>query len=180
MSRRVFKPSKRELYGQYNATEAFYAAAADKEPPTPRFIAPKRIRRPVDGKPPQASEHQEQAAVISWWYLAHHQYKLPVFALFAVPNGGARDAITGSMLKAEGVRPGTPDLILAKPNRKFAGLLLEMKKIGAPQPPDDQIAFRDYLLSVGYSAGFHYGSESAIEAIKSYLGYDDAIALLPA
>ena len=34
-----------------------------------------------------------------------------VFA-FAVPNGGARDAKTGKKLKAEGVKPGVPDIAL--------------------------------------------------------------------
>jgi hypothetical protein len=34
-----------------------------------------------------------------------------VFA-FAVPNGGARNAKTGARLKAEGVKPGVPDIAL--------------------------------------------------------------------
>lgn len=32
--------------------------------------------------------------------------------LFAVPNGGGRDALTGAILQGEGVRPGVSDLIL--------------------------------------------------------------------
>lgn len=151
--------------------------AAHPESAMPALPKP-RIRRPVDGQPQQATEHQEQAAVIKWWYLAHSGYQLPVFALFACPNGGARDAITGSLLKAEGVRPGAPDLILAKPNKKYAGLYIEMKRIGGAKPSDDQIAMIDYLLSVGYLATVHYGAESAIEEIKRYLGHDEAMALL--
>lgn len=180
MIRRGFPPSKRELYGQYNAADAFNAAAADKEPPTPRFIAPKRerIRRPVYGKPPQASEHQVQAAVISWWFLAHHQYRLPLIALYAIPNGGARDPITGSLLKAEGVRRGTPDLNLAVANRKYHGLYMELK-VGDNQPSLEQQAFIAYLTSAGYKASVHWRAESAIEEIKSYLIYDETMALLP-
>ncbi len=137
-----------------------------------------RIRR-ADGKPITANEHQEQAAVIKWWRIAHGLYKLPVFALFSVPNGAHLYSahIAYSLLQSEGMRPGAPDLILAKPNRKYAGLYIEMKKIGGAKPSTEQAAFIEYLLSVGYLACVHYGAESAIEAIKSYLGYDEAMAL---
>jgi hypothetical protein len=47
--------------------------------------------------------------------------------LFAVPNGGKRDATTAAKLKAEGVVPGVADLILLKSNRQFGALLIEMK-----------------------------------------------------
>ncbi len=177
---RRFPPTKREEAIQFNAAERFYAGAADKEPINQRVIAPKRDRiKRADGKPLVPTEHQEQASVISWWYLSHTQYRLPLFALYAVPNGGARDAITGSRLKAEGVRPGTPDLQLAKPNRKYHGLYIEMKKIDAPKPSAEQTAFIDYLLSVGYLATVHYGAPSAIEEIKRYLQFDETMALVP-
>lgn len=35
--------------------------------------------------------------------------------LFAIPDGGRRDAVTGAHLKAEGVRAGVPDMFLAVP-----------------------------------------------------------------
>lgn len=47
--------------------------------------------------------------------------------LFAVPNGGRRDATTAAKLKAEGVVEGVADLILLKRNSDFGALLLEMK-----------------------------------------------------
>lgn len=131
-------------------------------PPLPK----KRGPRP---KSAGNSEHQEQSAVIDWWSLAHKQYGVPEFSLFAVPNGGARDAITGFRLKAEGVRPGTPDLVLAVPTQAFRGLFLEMKKIDGAKAPPEQIAFRDYLRAVGYSAGVYYGADIAIKAIEEYL-----------
>jgi hypothetical protein len=88
--------------------------ARSSRAPLQQPIKPKReVRRPVDGKPVGPTEHQEQATVVSWWALQHQVYELPVFALYAIPNGGARDVITGSRLKAEGVRRGTPDLCLA-------------------------------------------------------------------
>lgn len=54
--------------------------------------------------------------------------------LFAVPNGGRRDAVTASKLKAEGVIAGVSDLILLKSNRDYGALLIEMKKKGGYQP----------------------------------------------
>lgn len=143
------------------------AAAHDKEPMSQRVIKPKRERRPrtvADGP----SEHQEQAALIRWWAHAHNLYQLPIFALFAVPNGGARDPITGSRLKAEGTRPGVYDLILAKPAGAYHGLYMEMK-VCDNKPSADQVLFGEYLASVGYSASVHWSSGSAIKAVQDYL-----------
>lgn len=169
------RPDKREDAKLYNSWDRFNAASADKEAVDQRIIAPKRERiRRADGKAIVPTEHQEQCAVIEWWWIAHGKYRLPPFALFACPNGGHRDAITGSLLKAEGVRPGTPDLILAAPTPAFSGLFVEMKKTDGAKPSPDQTAFLDYLLSAGYSASVHYGATSAIKEIEDYLS-----ALLP-
>src|SRR5437016_3101665 len=113
--------SRREQLLQNNAADKFYAAAAGLEPQFQNAVPAKRIRRPVDGKPDQPSEHQVQASIISWWALAHRKYGVPEFALLAVPSGGARDIVTGSLLKAEGVRRGVPDLLLAKPVGPYSG-----------------------------------------------------------
>ena len=51
--------------------------------------------------------------------------------LFAVPNGGRRDTVTGGKLKAEGVTAGVSDLILLKSNRDYGALLIEIEKEGA-------------------------------------------------
>jgi len=128
----------------------------------------KRAPRTTSTKPPHASEHQEQSAVIKWWWHACAGYGLPNFALFAIPNGGARDAITGSLLKAEGVRPGSPDLMLAKPADQFHGMFIEMK-VGNNKLTDEQQAFATYLRTAGYHVSTHWSAGSAIEAIKAYL-----------
>jgi len=163
--------SRREQLERTNAADKFYAAQAGIEPQFQNIVPAKRsrIRRPVDGRPLQASEHQEQCAVITWWAHVHQNYQLPEFALLAIPNGGARDAITGSRLKAEGVRPGALDLVLAKPVGPYSGLWLEMK-VGYNKPTDKQWAFIRYLQSAGYKASVHWDSASAISSIKDYLG----------
>ncbi len=144
--------------------------AADYLQQNLKTLPPKRhrVRRPLDGKPVHGTEHQEQSAVISWWWRAHTGYGLPVFSLFAVPNGGARDVITGANLKAEGVRKGALDLILAKPRGDYHGLFIEMK-VGDNQPSDEQKEFIRYLDSVGYKTAVHWNAGTAIEEIKGYL-----------
>ena len=69
-------------------------------------------------------EHRIQAACVRWFRLKYPH----LFArLFAVPNGGRRDGITGARLKEEGVLAGVADLILLVPNADYHALLIEMK-----------------------------------------------------
>lgn len=112
-------------------------------------------------------EHQYQSAVIAWWAIKHKSYKLPEFALFAVPNGGARNAVTGAILKREGVRKGVTDLILLKPNKDYAGLLIEMKATKGVISKDQQ-AFMDYANSE-YKAVVCYHWQEATDMIDAYL-----------
>jgi len=78
----------------------------------------KTRRRPSD------EEHRLQCACVKWFRM---QYPQLSHALFAVPNGSRRDAVTGARLKAEGVLAGVSDLILLKSNKYYGALLVEMK-----------------------------------------------------
>ncbi len=79
---------------------------------------------PLQRKRPNDEEHRLQCRCVQWF-----RYTYPHLAarLFAVPNGGRRDATTGARLKAEGVLAGVSDLILLVPNQHHHGLLIEMK-----------------------------------------------------
>ena len=164
----IHDPAQRERY-----------LAENPESYLPALPKP-RIKRPVDGLPPKASEHDEQKAVIDWWRKAHGTYQLPELALFSVPNGSflGSSYFSAAKLKSEGLRRGALDLILAKPNRKYHGLFIEMKA-GDNTASEDQKAFIAYLNGAGYLACVHWGAESAIEEIKSYLVYDETMALIP-
>lgn len=75
-------------------------------------------------KPQSDEEHRIQVACVRWFRLKYPH----LFArLFAVPNGGRRDGITGARLKEEGVLAGVADLILLVPNADYHALLIEMK-----------------------------------------------------
>lgn len=75
-------------------------------------------------KKPSDEEHRLQVACVRWFRLQYPQW---AHALFAVPNGGRRDATTGAKLKAEGALAGVSDLILLKSNADYGALLIEMK-----------------------------------------------------
>lgn len=122
-------------------------------------------------------EHDSQVAVIQWWALACKGYGLPEFALLAIPNGGDRHPAVGAKMKAEGVRKGAPDLLLAVPwegsgpegvTFLAAGLWIEMKRRGN-SPTEEQHEVILFLRKRRYHAVVAYDSDEAIKAIKAYL-----------
>src|SRR5690348_6632305 len=94
-------------------------------------------------------EHKEQSALIQWWSLQHKNYRLPEFALFDIPNGSKRNPVTGAILKREGVRKGSVDLMLVEPTKTHHGLFIEMKA-GKNKPSDEQREFLGHALTEGY------------------------------
>ena len=160
----------RDQKARARAGNEFYRAMfAPDKPPQVVYAPekPKRERRAPDLTVP--SEHQSQAAVISWWRLVCGSYHLPEFALFAIPNGGARNLITGARLKQEGVRAGILDLMLAVKRSDFGGLFIEMKKLGKrPSPAQQEVM--DYLARAGYERKVCWTSAAATAAIREYLG----------
>lgn len=124
-------------------------------------LPPKPRRRKND-------ESREQQAVIEWWRHACAGYGIPEHLLMAIPNGGQRSAVTGSIMKREGVRAGAPDLFLAVKRGKYAGCFIEMKhETGKLRP--EQKAFIDELDRQGYSAGACYGFQHAKRFIEAYI-----------
>lgn len=112
-------------------------------------------------------EHRIQAALFKWAKCAsakHPGLKL----MFAIPNGGARDAITGAMLKREGVKPGVPDIFLPLPVGNYHGLFIELKTAkGSPSPEQREWLMR--LSNRGYAAVLCRGFDEAIDTISRYV-----------
>ena len=88
------------------------------------------------------TEHQEQKLFVKWFEL---QY--PKVRLFAIPNGGNRNARTGAMLKLEGVRKGVPDIFIPEWR-----LWLEFKISKGGRVKPEQREWIDYLNGCGYTA----------------------------
>lgn len=134
----------------------------------------KRAIRKPSAVPSEPLEHEIQKNVIQWWGTVHNIYRLPRFALAAIPNGQILMASARhpervmSYLHAEGFRDGIPDLILAAPSGDFHGLFIELKRrTGVVRP--EQKEWIAYLLTMGYHAAICRSAEDAIQTIKSYL-----------
>ena len=112
-------------------------------------------------------EHRIQAAFFKWAKYAsgrHPGLKL----MFAIPNGGARSAVTGAMLKAEGVKPGVPDIFLPYPVGDYHGLFIELKTAkGRPTPEQREWLMR--LSNRGYAAVVCHGLDEAIDTATRYV-----------
>lgn len=116
---------------------------------TPLTLA---IARQTGGKHrrhPADEEHRLQTACVRWFRLTHPAI---AHALFAVPNGGRRDAVTGARLKAEGVLAGVADLILLRSNARHGALLIELKTPRGRQSP----AQRDWQRRITAGGEYKY------------------------
>lgn len=114
------------------------------------------------------SEHQEQCNLVTW--AAWHSHQYPALALlFAIPNGGARDPITGRRLKDEGVRAGVPDLCLPCARDGWHGLFLELK-VGRNKPSKEQEWWSERLTEQGYLSVVCWGWHDAAGVLVDYLG----------
>ena len=112
-------------------------------------------------------EHNEQVELFRWAGLAMRRY--PELALmFAVPNGGRRDKVTGARLKAEGVKAGVPDVWLPVARCGFHGLVIELKA-GSGRPSPAQKAWLKALEKQGWLAVMCVGAAAAQRVLWQYL-----------
>lgn len=115
----------------------------------------------------QASESREQQALFRWWDMYRSQY--PAALMFAVPNGGARSAITGARLKAEGVLAGVPDVFLAFPAGGLHGLFIEMKRAKGGATSTAQKIVGELLSRAGYGVAVCHGWQDARDTVIRYM-----------
>ncbi|WP_085696471.1 VRR-NUC domain-containing protein [Pseudomonas sp. B26(2017)] len=123
-------------------------------------------------------EGLEQADLIEEFDARYPRYAR---LLYHVPNGGHRHKATAGKLKAQGVRAGVPDLVLAVARGGYFGLYIEFKA----QPPYDadvspaQYAYIQALNAEGYLAVVCRGSFDAMEAIRAYLIQPPTLRAVP-
>ena len=114
--------------------------------------------------------HEEsniQINCVRWFRLAYPKLRT---LLCAIPNGGARDAVTGAILKAEGVVAGVADLILFVPNQQSPYLCIEMKTPKGRQS-DAQKEWQKSVESVGAKYVVCRSLDDFMQAVKDYLAY---------
>ena len=122
-------------------------------------------RRAPQRRRPDDEEHRIQCACVNWFRL---QYPDHASALFAVPNGGRRDRVSGAKLKAEGVLPGVSDLILLVARGGYHGLLIEMKTPKGKQSPAQKVWQRE-MESRGYRYIVCHSFDEFMEEVNDYL-----------
>ena len=139
-------------------------------PPAPRPASGTGVARAagkaVAGtKKPRHLEEDLQASIVRFF-----AYQYPEFAglLFAVPNGGQRNAREGARLKAGGVVAGVADLILLVPRPHI--LLLEVKVKGG-KLSDAQKAWHGKAQAAGHTVAVAYDFNAARAAIVNHIGY---------
>ena len=114
------------------------------------------------------TEGEEQATLFSW--AAMKSVKHPELRLlFHIPNGGKRGKVEAARFKAEGVKPGVPDLFLPVARGGRHGLFIEMKRQKGGRLSPDQRAWLDALRAQGYAAYVAYGWKDAAALIEKYL-----------
>lgn len=119
------------------------------------------------------SEHSQQTALFCW--AAQHSLIIPELRLlFAIPNGGLRDKVTASRLKAEGVRSGVPDIFWPVAARMpshvsiyYHGLFIEMKAAKG-RVSEAQTQWVKDLEGQGYACATVYAYHFARDVILNY------------
>lgn len=109
-------------------------------------------------------EHKLQVSMVNWFRL---QYPSMRHNLFAVPNGGRRDAATGRILKDEGVLAGVSDLILLKSNQHYGALLIETKTKKGTQR-ESQKEWESKITADGYKYVVVRSLDDFIKEVDDY------------
>lgn len=110
---------------------------------------------------PVHHEEREQVAVVNYCAVRN----IPVFA---VPNGGHRNALEAKNLKRSGVKAGVPDLVIPLPNAEYHGLFIEMK-FGKNKSTTKQTIWQRNLATLGYRAAVCNGFAAAVSVIEEYI-----------
>lgn len=120
----------------------------------------------------ERGEEREQARLIKWTHTPAVRAIAPVLEfMFHCPNGGKRDGITGGQMRALGVKPGVPDLLMPIAASGCVGLAIEMKSaIGSTT--DEQEKWLDALRLNGWATHVCRSADAARAIIMAYLNVE--------
>lgn len=105
-----------------------------------------------------ALEHPQQVWLVDWWAV-----KFPKVRLLAIPNGGHRNPIVAAKLKAEGVRPGVPDLFCPE-----WSLWIETKRLKGGTVSPVQKDWIAYLREIGHTVLVCHGWQDAAAQVSEF------------
>jgi hypothetical protein len=112
-------------------------------------------------------ESQLQTACVNYF-----RVRYPNEVIFAIPNGGNRSAVTGAMLKREGVMAGVADLFIMAPRGGFHGLFIEMKTKTGRQT-ESQKLFQNICELEGYAYRIARSLDDFMQLTSNYLALKD-------
>lgn len=108
-------------------------------------------------------EDKLQSECVRWF-----RYQYPRLTLFAIPNGGKRNAVTGAMLKKTGTLAGVADLFLMHAAGGYNGLFIEMK-VGRNVLTKTQKDFAAKCLGEGYAHRVCRSVDEFVAAVNDYV-----------
>lgn len=97
----------------------------------------------------QRTKHNQPEARLQEVCVAWFRYAYKNHILFAIPNGGRRDAKEAAHMKRQGVLAGVPDMYLAAAKGGYAGMFIELK-VGKNKETEKQVGVREKLERSGY------------------------------
>ena len=119
---------------------------------------------------PRHQESTLQKTCVAWF---RAQYPDHALMLFAVPNGGGRSRIEGSIMKGEGVTAGVADLILLEARGGYGALCIEMKTRdkGSKQRPS-QKAWQEATERAGNKYAVVRTFEAFRDLVEEYMAME--------
>ncbi len=105
------------------------------------------------------SEGAEQIGFLQWF-----EMQFPRVRIFHIPNGGHRALSVAKRLKAEGVKPGVPDLHIPEWR-----LWIEMKRKTGGRLSLEQKDWIEYLDGIGHTVIVGKGAVDASRLVLEYV-----------
>jgi hypothetical protein len=124
--------------------------------------------RPPRKRPSHLEDDFQRSLIQTLGYSMRYQGRPLTDWLFAVPNGGKRSPITAAILKALGVKPGVPDLVLPIAAAPYGGLYIELK-VGKNTLTDSQLEFHQRLREGGQCVATCWTLEQVLQVISGYM-----------
>lgn len=110
------------------------------------------------------TEHEMQVNCVNYFRLRY-----PKGLIFAIPNGGQRNVIVASKLKAEGVLSGVPDLCIPIAKKGYNGLYIELKNGKSGKLSDNQKTIMGKLQNEGYRCEVCWSFDEFRSVVDSYM-----------
>ena len=114
------------------------------------------------------SESVEQQCLFRW--AAYQSGKYPELCmLYHIPNGGKRSKSEAIRFRAEGVKPGVPDICFPVARCGYHGLYIELKRRKGGVVSYEQMGWIRGLEREGYCARVCRGWEEAMQVLMAYM-----------